>query len=51
MVLEGDPENVDALQALEGLYRHRRRRSAAGGDPGAARAEAELDPQTRAGRG
>ena len=46
MVLEGDPENVDALQALEGLYR------TAGDDQRlaailATRAEAELDPQAR----
>ena len=45
-VLEGDPENVDALQALEGLYR------TAGDDQRlaailATRAEAELDPQAR----
>ena len=45
-VLEGDPENVDALQALEGLYR------TAGDEPRLAailgkRAEAELDPQAR----
>ena len=45
-VLEGDEENVDALQALEGLYR------AAGDEQRLAavltkRAEAELDPQAR----
>ena len=36
-VLEGDEENVDALQALEGLYRDGGRRAAAGGDPDQAR--------------
>jgi tetratricopeptide (TPR) repeat protein len=45
-VLEGDAENVDALQALEGLYR------TAGDEPRLAgilekRAEAELDPVAR----
>src|SRR5207244_8012057 len=45
-VLEGDAENVDALQALEGLYR------TAGDEPRLAgilekRAEADLDPQAR----
>jgi golgin subfamily B member 1 len=47
-VLESDPENADALQALEGLYR-------AAGDPLRLavilerRAQAELDPQIRRG--
>jgi tetratricopeptide (TPR) repeat protein len=49
MVLEGDAENVDALQALEGLYR-----AANDGSRLAAiletRAEAELDPQARRAR-
>ena len=45
-VLEGDAENVDALQALEGLYR------TAGDEPRLAailekRAEADLDPQVK----
>jgi tetratricopeptide (TPR) repeat protein len=48
-VLEGDAENVDALSALEGLYR------TAGDEPRLAailttRAEAELDPQARRAR-
>jgi tetratricopeptide (TPR) repeat protein len=48
-VLEGDAENVDALQALEGLYRTAGRRAAAGGIL-EKRAEAELDPQARRAR-